>query len=129
MAAIISAPCKDCPKHQPGCHGKCKDYAEFLEKDAAIKDQIAQQRKKACAYGIFYKTSATAHSRRKEVREMNSLSRVLILLAVVFCLFGGCVFCSVAKRCSTSTERIRYALVGGCAIMVGAILMVLTVTH
>lgn len=45
MAAIISAPCKDCPKHQPGCHGKCKDYAEFLEKDAAIKAQIAQQRK------------------------------------------------------------------------------------
>lgn len=42
MAAIISAPCKDCPKHQPGCHGKCKDYAEFLEKDAAIKAQIAQ---------------------------------------------------------------------------------------
>ncbi len=60
---------------------------------------------------------------------MNSLSRVLVILAAVFCLFGGCVFCSVAKRCSTSTERIRYALVGGCAIMVGAILMVLTITH
>ena len=60
---------------------------------------------------------------------MNSISRVLVILAAVFCLFGGCIFCSVAKRCSTSTERIRYALVGGCAIMVGAILMVLTITH
>lgn len=60
---------------------------------------------------------------------MNSLSRALVILAALFCLFGGCVFCSVAKRCSTSTERIRYALVGGCAIMVGAILMVLTVAH
>lgn len=60
---------------------------------------------------------------------MNSLSRVLVILAAVFCLFGGCVFCNVAKRCSTSTERIRYALVGGCAIMVSVILTALTVTH
>lgn len=55
MAAIISAPCKDCPKHQPGCHGKCKDYAEFLEKDAAIKAQIAQQRKKLAPTASFTK--------------------------------------------------------------------------
>ena len=31
-------PCKDCQKRRPACHGKCEDYAAFLEDHRARVD-------------------------------------------------------------------------------------------
>lgn len=37
---MISAPCKDCIKRYPGCHGKCGDYTEYKTEHDAFKKRI-----------------------------------------------------------------------------------------
>lgn len=42
-----AAPCLGCERREPGCHGKCEEYAEWLEpvlkaRAARIKDSDAE---------------------------------------------------------------------------------------
>ena len=36
------APCKDCPNHAPGCHGKCDKYKQFTEDHQAYLKEMAK---------------------------------------------------------------------------------------
>lgn len=36
------APCKNCPNHEPGCHGKCDKYKQFTEDHQAYLKEMAK---------------------------------------------------------------------------------------
>lgn len=43
-----SAPCKDCPDREPGCHGQCNDYQAFAKERSDIR------KKKTKANEVYY---------------------------------------------------------------------------
>lgn len=36
------APCKDCKKRHPGCHGECEAYAEFLRQHKEYYHEVSK---------------------------------------------------------------------------------------
>ena len=36
------APCKNCPNHEPGCHGRCDKYKQFTEDHQAFLKEMAK---------------------------------------------------------------------------------------
>lgn len=37
---MTTAPCKDCPRRQPGCHDRCEDYKAYKQAAAAEKEWL-----------------------------------------------------------------------------------------
>lgn len=38
----LNAPCKDCEKRVVNCHSKCKDYIQYKEESAELKQIITK---------------------------------------------------------------------------------------
>lgn len=46
------APCKDCEKREPGCHGKCEEYVAFKDRAFKFKQEMDEiHRKESYFYG------------------------------------------------------------------------------
>lgn len=46
------APCKDCEKREPGCHGRCEEYEAFKDKAFQYKVEMDEiHRKESYFYG------------------------------------------------------------------------------
>ena len=43
---IKSAPCKDCPDRELGCHGKCKKYKEYQEANKKFREEQHKENEK-----------------------------------------------------------------------------------
>lgn len=35
----MTAPCKDCPRREVGCHAKCKEYLEYRDYNERMSEQ------------------------------------------------------------------------------------------
>lgn len=60
----ITAPCKDCPDREIGCHGKCKKYTLFTEENEREKQRRQTYLREGSEYDKFHREMIIKTKRR-----------------------------------------------------------------